>query len=81
MFKFRYDKSMKTSMPTHKLFTRAREKAAALGKSLKRLIRGSARKRSGGGDAEQSIEEFNRLSGRGNSGGWRFDRNETHQRR
>jgi hypothetical protein len=29
---------------------------------------------------ERSIEEFRRLSGRGHSLGWRFDRNEIHER-
>jgi len=81
VFKFTYDKPMKTSMPIHILFTRARKKAAALAKSINHLIRSSVRKLSGGNDAEQSIEEFNRLSGSGHSDGWRFDRNQIHQRR
>jgi len=34
----------------------------------------------GGDDPERSIEEFKRLSGRGHSRGWRFDRNEIHER-
>ena len=80
MFKFTYDKPMGISMPTQKLFTRVREKATALGGSLKRLIRDSVRKLVGGDDAEQWIEEFNRLSGGGHSDGCRFDRNEIHQR-
>jgi hypothetical protein len=71
---------MKTSMPTQKLFTRAGEKVTALGRRLRRLIRGSVRKLIGGDDAGQWIEEFNRLSGSGHSDGWRFDRNEIHQR-
>jgi hypothetical protein len=33
-----------------------------------------------GRDAERGIEEFKRLSGGGNSGGWRFRRDEIHQR-
>jgi hypothetical protein len=67
-------------MPTQKLFTRAGEKATVLGRRLRRLIRGSVRKLIGGDDAEQWIEEFDRLSGSGHSDGWRFDRNEIHQR-
>jgi hypothetical protein len=71
---------MRTSMPTQKPFTRRCEKAVALAESFKRLIRDFVRKLVGGDDPEQWIEEFNRLSGGGHSGGWRFDRNETHER-
>ena len=44
---------------------RARKKADALGKSLNQLIRDYLQKLAGGDDPERSIEEFNRLSGRG----------------
>jgi len=30
--------------------------------------------------SERSIEEFNQLSGKGDSRGWRFDRDEIHSR-
>jgi hypothetical protein len=60
--------------------TRARKRAAALGKSLNQLIRDYLQTLAGGDDPERSIEEFKRLSGRGNSRGWRFDRNEIHER-
>jgi hypothetical protein len=63
-----------------KLVARARKKADALGKTLNQMIRDQLVKL-GGGDSEQWIEEFNRLSGGGHSDGWRFDRNEIHQRR
>jgi hypothetical protein len=33
-----------------------------------------------GDDPERSIEEFKRLSGRGHSRGWRFDRDQIHER-
>jgi len=59
---------------------RARKKAAVLGKSLNQLIREYLQSLAGGGDAERSIEEFNRLSGRGDSRGWRFNRDEIHGR-
>jgi hypothetical protein len=59
---------------------RARKKAAALGKSLKQLIREYLQRLAGGDDAERSIEEFNHLSGRGHSRGWRFNRDEIHHR-
>jgi hypothetical protein len=60
--------------------TRARKKAEALGKSLNQLIRDYLQKLVGGDDPEQSIEEFKRLSGSGNSSGWQFDRDEIHER-
>ncbi len=72
---------MKTSMPIQSLFTRARRKAAALGKSINHLISSSVRKPSDGGNEEQWIAEFERLSGSGHSDGWRFDRNQVHTRR
>jgi hypothetical protein len=33
-----------------------------------------------GDDLERSIEEFKRLSGRGRLRGWRFDRDQIHER-
>ncbi|MGA2102879.1 MAG: DUF6364 family protein [Candidatus Sulfotelmatobacter sp.] len=62
------------------LVVRAREKAEALGKSLNQLIRDYLQTVAGGDDPERSIEEFRRLSGRGNSRGWRFNRDEIHER-
>jgi len=59
---------------------RARAKAEALGKSLNQVIRDYLQKLAGGDDAASSIEEFNRLSGQGHSRGWRFDRNDIHER-
>ena len=62
------------------LAARARKRAEALGKSLNQLIRDYLQKVTGGDDPEQSIEEFRQLSGKGHSRGWRFDRNEIHER-
>ena len=62
------------------LVARARKKAEALGKSLNQLIRDYLQTVAGGDDPERSIEEFNRLSGRGHSRGWRFNRDEIHER-
>lgn len=59
---------------------RARKKAEALGKSLNQLVRDYLEKLAGSDDPERSIGEFKRLSGRGNSRGWRFDRDELHGR-
>ena len=62
------------------LVARARKKAEALGKSLNQLIRDYLQTVAGGDDPERSIEEFKRLSGRGHSRGWRFNRDEIHER-
>ena len=63
------------------LVSRARKKAEALGKSLNQLIRDYLQTVAGGNDPERSIEEFKQLSGKGNSRGWRFNRDEIHERR
>jgi hypothetical protein len=60
--------------------SRARRKAEALGKSLNQLVRDYLERLAGSDDPERSIEEFERLSGRGHSRGWRFDRDEIHER-
>lgn len=62
------------------LVARARKKAEALGKSLNQLMRDHLQSLVGGDDPERSIEEFNRLSGTGHSHGWRFNRDEIHER-
>lgn len=62
------------------LVSRARKKAESLGKSLNQMIRDYLQTVVGSDDAERSIDEFKRLSGQGNSRGWRFDRNEIHGR-
>jgi hypothetical protein len=63
------------------LIARARKKAQALGKSLNQLIRDYLSTVAGEDDAELDIEEFKRLSGKGHSRGWRFNRDEIHERR
>jgi hypothetical protein len=63
-----------------KVVARARKKAKTLGKSLNELVRDYLRKLAGGDDPERSIEEFEHLSGRGHSRGWRFNRDEVHDR-
>jgi hypothetical protein len=62
-----------------RVVARARKRAEALGKSLNQLIRDYLETLADD-DPERSIEEFNRLSGRGNSRGWRFNRDEIHDR-
>jgi hypothetical protein len=62
-----------------RLVARARKRAEALGKSLNQVIRDYL-ETIADGDPERSIEEFKRLSGGGNSRGWRFNRDEIHER-
>ncbi|MFZ0287202.1 MAG: DUF6364 family protein [Terriglobales bacterium] len=62
------------------LVARARKKADALGKSLNQLVRDYLQRLAGGDDPARSIEEFRRLSGQGHSHGWRFNRDEIHER-
>ena len=65
-----------------RLVERARKKAEALGKSLNQLIRDYLERLAGGGDPERDLEELERLSthGRGRSRGWRFRRDDLHER-
>jgi hypothetical protein len=58
----------------------ARRKAAALGNSLNQIFRDYLQRLAGGDDPERSIEEFKALSGSGNSRGWRFNRDDIHER-
>ncbi|MFT3916048.1 MAG: DUF6364 family protein [Anaeromyxobacteraceae bacterium] len=62
------------------LVARARKKAEALGKSLNQLVRDYLEKLAGDDDPARWIEEFERLSGQGDSKGWRFNRDEIHER-
>ena len=62
------------------LVNRARKRADALGKSLNQLICDYLKKLAGGDDPERSIEGFRRLSGKGHSRGWRFDRDQIRER-
>ena len=62
------------------LVERARKRADALGKSLNQLVRDYLQKLAGGDDPDKSIAEFRRLSGKGHSRGWKFNRDEIHER-
>jgi hypothetical protein len=55
------------------MVARAREKAASLDKSLNDYLVGII-------DAELDMEEFRNLSGKGNSRGWKFNRDEIYER-
>ncbi len=63
-----------------KTVAQARKRAEAMGTSLNQMIRDYLQKLAGSDDPERSIEEFRRLSGTGDSQGWRFNRDEIHER-
>lgn len=62
------------------ILARARKRAEALGTTVNQLVRDYLQKLAGSDDPERSIKEFKRLSGRGHSRGWRFNRDEIHER-
>ena len=65
------------------LVKRARKVAQAQGKSLNQYVREQLERLTARDDAAGWIAEFERLSrqARGNSRGWRFDRDAAHERR
>jgi Family of unknown function (DUF6364) len=65
-----------------RLVKRARKKAAAMGKSLNQVVREYLERLAGSDDAERDVAELRRLSreSRGRVRGWRFDRDELHER-
>ena len=62
---------------------RARQRAEALGTSVNQLVREYLDQLGGGRDPQQDAAQFERLSrvSKGHSRGWKFDRNELHERR
>jgi hypothetical protein len=60
---------------------RAREKLRAIGKSLNQEIRDHLQHLAGDDDLESDIEYLERFSGLGDSKGWKFNRDEIHERR
>jgi len=60
---------------------RAREKLRAMGKSLNQEIRDHLQHLAGDEDLERDLAEFERLSWLGDSQGWKFNRDEIHERR
>ena len=65
------------------LIARARSRAEALGTSVNQLIRDYLEQLTGKTDPNEDATEFERLSrlAQGNSGGWKFNRDELHERR
>jgi hypothetical protein len=64
------------------LVKNARRAAAAMGKSLNQVIREYLEQLTGRDRIESDVQEFLRLStdSEGRSRGWRFDRDELHER-
>jgi hypothetical protein len=62
---------------------RARERAKALGSSVNQLVREYLEQLAGKADPNADAEEFEKLSrlAKGNSRGWKFNREEIHERR
>ena len=62
---------------------KARRRAEALGTSINQLVREYLQRVAGEADPEQDAAEFERLSrlAQGNSRGWKFNRDELHERR
>ena len=63
-----------------RILERARRRADALGKSVNQLVREYLEKLAGDDDTEAWKREFRRLSGSGDSRGWKFNRDELHER-
>jgi Family of unknown function (DUF6364) len=63
-----------------KLLEQAREAARAQGKSVNQMVREYLEQISAAGDLANEIEEFRRTSGTGHRKGWKFNRDELHER-
>ena len=64
-----------------RILTEARKTADSMGKSLNQLVREYLEHLTFRDRPEDEVEEFRRLSGTGRSKrGWRFDRDEVHER-
>ncbi len=63
-----------------KIVVEARRVAASMGKSLNELIREDLERLTRKHRRENDLHEFKNLSGQGNSRGWKFNREELHER-
>ena len=59
---------------------RARKNASAMGTSLNQMVREYIKRVACVDDPDRSIAKFERLSGTGHSNGWKFNRDELHER-
>ncbi len=58
----------------------ARQIASNMGTSLNQLIRDYLERLTNTAQSEEDLQEFIRLSGQGNAEGWKFNRDELHER-
>jgi hypothetical protein len=64
-----------------KIAERARLRARAMGKSLNQAVRDYLQHLAGDEDLQRDLEYLERFSGLGDSQGWKFNREELHERR
>ncbi len=64
-----------------KMMERARTAAQAMGTSLNQLVRDQIERLSQADQRAREADEYLLTAGRGNSGGWKFDRNEIQRSR
>jgi len=62
------------------LVERARKVARAMGKSLNQLVREYLRELTAADDPQRDIEELRQLSGKEHSRGWKYNREDMHER-
>lgn len=76
-----WEMNITLSVDAH-LLKRARKKAQDVGKSLNQLIREHLERLTATDDASRDIGELRRLTaqGKGRSRGWKFNRDEIHER-
>lgn len=60
---------------------RARERATVMGKSLDQALQDYLHQLAGDDDLERDLEYLERNSGLGDSQGWKFNREEIHERK
>ena len=58
----------------------ARKVAASMGTSIDQLVRGYLERLTSQQNLDDEMEELRRLSGQGDSRGWKFNRDEIHER-
>lgn len=63
-----------------KIIIEARKVATAMGKSLNELIREDLERLTRKHRRDEDLGEFKSLGGQGDSHGWKFDRDELHER-
>lgn len=63
-----------------KIIIEARKVASSMGKSLNELIREDLERLTRKHRRDSDFREFESLKGQGNSDGWKFDRDELHER-